>query len=79
MPRVLARAGLELGDIDLIDMHEAFAAQVLSVLKALGSGAFARARLGRQEAVGEVDPDRLNVHGGSLALGLRSPPRVPGW
>jgi acetyl-CoA acyltransferase len=69
MPRVLARAGLELGDIDLIDMHEAFAAQVLSVLKALGSGAFARARLGRQEAVGEVDPDRLNVHGGSLAFG----------
>jgi acetyl-CoA acyltransferase len=69
MPRVLARAGLELGDIDLIDMHEAFAAQVLSVLKALGSAAFARARLGREQAVGEVDPDRLNVHGGSLAFG----------
>jgi len=69
MPRVLARMGLELGDIDLIDMHEAFAAQVLSVLKALGSAAFARARLGRERAVGEVDPDRLNVHGGSLAFG----------
>jgi acetyl-CoA acyltransferase len=50
-------------------MHEAFAAQVLSVLKMLGSDAFARARLGRDRAVGEVDPARLNVHGGSLALG----------
>jgi acetyl-CoA acyltransferase len=69
MPRVLARAGVELGDVDLVDMHEAFAAQVLSVLKALGSKAFAQARLGRERAVGEVDPDRLNVHGGSLAFG----------
>jgi acetyl-CoA acyltransferase len=69
MPRVLARAGLELGDIDLVDMHEAFAAQVLSVLKLLASDAFARARLGRDRAVGAVDPERLNVHGGSLAFG----------
>jgi acetyl-CoA acyltransferase len=69
MPRVLARAGLELGDVDLVDMHEAFAAQVLAVLKLLGSDAFARARLGRQRAVGAVDPERLNVHGGSLAFG----------
>jgi acetyl-CoA acyltransferase len=69
MPRCLARAGLELGDVDLVDMHEAFAAQVLSVLKMLASGAFARARLGRDRAAGEVDPARLNVHGGSLALG----------
>jgi acetyl-CoA acyltransferase len=50
-------------------MHEAFAAQVLSVLRALGSPAFARERLGRDSAVGEVDPDRLNVHGGSIAIG----------
>jgi acetyl-CoA acyltransferase len=69
MPRCLARAGLGLDDIDLVDMHEAFAAQVLSVLKMLGSAAFARARLGRDSAVGVVDPARLNVHGGSLALG----------
>lgn len=69
MPRCLARAGLRLDEIDLVDMHEAFAAQVLSVLKMLASTAFARARLGRDTAVGVVDPARLNVHGGSLALG----------
>ena len=69
MPRCLARAGLRLDEIDLVDMHEAFAAQVLSVLKMLGSAAFARARLGRDTAVGDIDPARLNVHGGSLALG----------
>lgn len=69
MPLALERAGLALADVDLIDMHEAFAAQVLSVLKMLASQAFAEQRLGRSAAVGEVDPSRLNVHGGSLALG----------
>jgi acetyl-CoA acyltransferase len=69
MPKALERAGMELGDVDLVDMHEAFAAQVLSVLKMLASAPFARARLGRDSAVGEVDPAKLNVHGGSLALG----------
>jgi acetyl-CoA acetyltransferase len=47
----------------------AFAVQVLSVLKMLGSRGFAQARLGRERPVGEVDPERLNVHGGSIALG----------
>ena len=69
MPLALRRAGMELSDIDFVDLHEAFAAQVLSVLKMLGSEAFAQARLGRATAVGEVDPAKLNVHGGSLALG----------
>jgi len=69
MPRALERAGLTLADVDLVDMHEAFAAQVLSVLQMLASDAFARERLGRDRAVGEVDPARLNVHGGSIALG----------
>ncbi|HHH26843.1 MAG TPA: acetyl-CoA C-acyltransferase [Polyangiaceae bacterium] len=69
MPKALERAGMTLRDVDLVDMHEAFAAQVLSVLKMLGSKAFAKAQLGRDEAVGEVDPERLNVHGGSVALG----------
>jgi acetyl-CoA acyltransferase len=50
-------------------MHEAFAAQVLSVLKMLGSRAFARERLGRDAAVGDIDPAKLNVYGGSIALG----------
>ncbi len=69
MPKALERAGLGLGDIDLVDMHEAFAAQVLAILKMLGSEAFAKLRLGRDTAVGEVDPSRLNVLGGSVALG----------
>jgi acetyl-CoA acyltransferase len=69
MPKALDRAGLTLKDIDIVDMHEAFAAQVLSVLKVLGSTPFAQARLGKDKAVGEIDPDKLNVHGGSLALG----------
>ena len=69
MPKALDRAGFRLADVDVIDMHEAFAAQVLSVLKMLGSAAFARSRLGSDRPVGEIDPDRLNLHGGSLALG----------
>jgi acetyl-CoA acyltransferase len=69
MPGALERAGLELADIDLIDMHEAFAAQVLSVVKMIESDAFARARLGRDAAVGSIDRDALNIHGGSVALG----------
>jgi acetyl-CoA acyltransferase len=69
MPKALDRAGLKLSDIDLVDMHEAFAAQVLSVLKVLTSAPFAKARLGRETAFGEIDPEKLNVHGGSLALG----------
>jgi acetyl-CoA acyltransferase len=69
MPRALDAAGMTLADVDLVDMHEAFAAQVLSVLKMLDSDAFCRLRLGRSTRVGAVDPARLNVHGGSVALG----------
>jgi acetyl-CoA acyltransferase len=69
MPQALDRAGMTLSDADLVDMHEAFAAQVLSVLRMLASKAFAETRLGKSEAVGEVDPERLNVHGGSVAIG----------
>ncbi len=69
MPKALDRAGLELADIDVVDMHEAFAAQVLSVLKMLESDSFAQQRLGKDKAVGAVDRDKLNVHGGSVAIG----------
>lgn len=69
VPRALDRAGLALSEIDVVDMHEAFAAQVLSVLKMLGSDAFAHERLGRERAVGEIDPDKLNIYGGSIAIG----------
>jgi len=69
IPKALDKAGVALGDVDLVDLHEAFAAQVLAVVKLLASSAFAAERLGRSAAVGDVDPARLNVHGGSLALG----------
>ncbi len=68
-PRALHRAGLTLANMDLVDMHEAFAAQVASNLKALASRQFAEEHLGRSHAVGEVDPARLNVNGGSIAIG----------
>ena len=67
-PMALKRAGLALGDIDLIEMHEAFAAQVLSNLKGFTSREWAE-RAGFTEPVGEVDRSKLNVMGGSLSIG----------
>jgi acetyl-CoA acyltransferase len=69
IPRALERAGLQLSDVDLVEMHEAFAAQVLSTLKKLESRTFAEQELGRAEAVGCLDPERMNLRGGSIALG----------
>jgi len=68
-PVALDRARLGLKDMDLVDMHEAFAAQILSNLKAFASKDFAEKELGRKEPLGEIDPARLNVNGGSIALG----------
>jgi acetyl-CoA acyltransferase len=68
-PRALDAAGLKLRDVAVLDMHEAFAAQVLCNVKAFGSKKFAADRLGRSEAIGEIDLDRFNVHGGSIAIG----------
>lgn len=67
-PIALRRAGLTLGDCDLVDMHEAFAAQVLSNVQGLASKGWA-ARAGFSEATGEIDETRLNVLGGSLSIG----------
>jgi acetyl-CoA acyltransferase len=67
-PVALQRAGLTLRDIDLVEMHEAFAAQVLSNLRGFESRAWAE-RAGFSEPVGEVDRARLNVMGGSIAIG----------
>ncbi len=69
VPKALERAGVELSDIDLIEMHEAFAAQVASNIQALESETWARDKLGRSKPVGKLDRDRLNVCGGSIALG----------
>ncbi len=67
-PIALRRAGLSLRDMDLVDMHEAFAAQVLSNIQGLASRAWA-ARAGFADATGEVDESRLNVLGGSISIG----------
>lgn len=69
MPRALDKAGLTLADIDFVDIHEAFAAQTLSVVRALADERWAATRLDRDTAVGAIDPDKLNVHGGSVSLG----------
>ncbi len=68
-PVALDRAGITLRDLTLVDIHEAFAAQTLANLKNWPSRQFAQEQLGRDEAIGEVDPDKLNVLGGSLAYG----------
>ena len=67
-PVALKRAGLTLADMDLVEMHEAFAAQVLCNLKGFVSPEWAR-RAGFSTPVGEVDPERLNVMGGSISIG----------
>nr|WP_237485501.1 acetyl-CoA C-acyltransferase FadI [Vibrio hippocampi] len=68
-PIALARAGIELSDLTLIDMHEAFAAQALSNVKMFASDQFAQQKLGRAKAIGEIDMDKFNVLGGSIAYG----------
>ncbi len=68
-PMALDRAGLTLGEIDVVDMHEAFAAQILSNLQAMASKEWAKKKLGRNEATGEIDPAKFNVNGGSIAIG----------
>ncbi|MGO1297538.1 MAG: acetyl-CoA C-acyltransferase FadI [Vibrio sp.] len=68
-PKVLQRCGLKLNDLTLIDMHEAFSAQVLANVKMLGSKKFAEQQLGMTTPVGEIDPQKLNVLGGSIAYG----------
>jgi len=69
MPKALERAGYTLDQMDFVDIHEAFAAQVLSVLKMLESDAFAQSRLGLEKAPGKIPVEKLNIHGGSIAVG----------
>ncbi|HJT79331.1 MAG TPA: thiolase family protein, partial [Gemmataceae bacterium] len=67
--KLLEKTGLTLADIDLIEMNEAFAAQVLANERAFASDRFAQEQLGRKQALGAIDPGRLNVNGGAIALG----------
>ncbi len=69
IPLALGKANLKLADISVFEIHEAFAAQMLGNFKCLASRTFARERLGLDDAVGEVDMDRVNRYGGSLSLG----------
>ncbi|OOE36840.1 acetyl-CoA C-acyltransferase FadI [Salinivibrio kushneri] len=68
-PLALDRAGISLADLTLIDMHEAFAAQTLSNVKMFASDTFAREHLNRDRAIGDIDMDKFNVLGGSIAYG----------
>jgi len=67
--KVLKKARMKLSDLTLIDMHEAFAAQTLANVQAFASKEYAQTFLGRKEALGEIDMDKFNVLGGSLAYG----------
>ena len=69
VPRMLARAGIKLQDFDFYEIHEAFAAQVLCTLKAWNDPKFCKDRLGLSAPLGEIDRAKLNVKGGSVALG----------
>jgi acetyl-CoA C-acetyltransferase/acetyl-CoA acyltransferase len=67
--KLLERTGLGLKEVDLIELNEAFAAQVLADERAFASDRFAQGELGRRAALGVLDRDRLNVNGGAIALG----------
>ncbi len=67
--KLLRQTGLSLSDIPLIEINEAFAAQVMACVKAMASAEFCQEHLGRTDAIGQFDPERLNVNGGAIALG----------
>ena len=66
---MLQRAGLKLQDFDFYEIHEAFAAQVLCTLKAWESEEYCKQRLGLDKPLGSIDREKLNINGGSLAVG----------
>ncbi|MEM0910104.1 MAG: acetyl-CoA C-acyltransferase FadI [Pseudomonadota bacterium] len=68
-PLALDRAGMSLSDLTLIEMHEAFAAQTLANVKMFNSTTFAKEKLNRTSATGEIDMEKFNVMGSSIAYG----------
>jgi acetyl-CoA acyltransferase len=68
-PLALKRAGLSMKDIGLVELNEAFSAQVLACLRAFDSDKFAQEKLGLGQKVGAINPDIVNVNGGAIALG----------
>lgn len=67
--KLFKQTGLTLEDFDLIEINEAFAAQVLSVVKAFASAEYAKENLGQNKSLGIIDLDKLNVNGGAISLG----------
>jgi acetyl-CoA acetyltransferase len=67
--KALDKAGVSAGEVGVWEVHEAFAAPVLAFLKLLADRSYCRERLGRADAVGRIEPGRVNAWGGSLALG----------
>ena len=67
--KLLQKTGMAVNDFDLIEINEAFAAQVIAVEKAFASKEFAKKELNRDKALGEIDRARLNVNGGAISLG----------
>jgi len=67
--KLLKQSGMSLKDFELFEINEAFAVQVLSCLKALGSDEFAQRELDQSHKIGDLDPEKLNVNGGAIALG----------
>lgn len=67
--KLFKKTGMTMNDIDLIELNEAFAAQVIANLKAFSSEMFSKAFLNQEKAVGEIDPEKLNVNGGAIAIG----------
>jgi acetyl-CoA C-acetyltransferase len=69
VPKMLEMTDSSLQAFDFYEIHEAFAAQVLCTLAAWNSEDFCKGKLGREEILGEIDPTKMNINGGSLALG----------
>ncbi len=69
IPKALKMGGITWDQLDLYEIHEAFAGQVLATLRAIESAEFAKEKLGRGSAIGRVDPAKLNPNGGSVAIG----------
>lgn len=67
--KLLAENDMELSDFDLIEINEAFAAQVIANQRVFVSKSFAQDELGRKKPLGELDDEKLNVNGGAIAFG----------
>lgn len=69
IPFLLKRNNLKVSDIDVWEIHEAFAAQMVANLKLLANNKYAQERLGLSEAIGEIPLEKINIWGGSLSIG----------